>query len=401
MRPLIFLFLAVAAFSAEQDAVAISARVRSMHMPFGIVVDPIFAGPDSNNVVGYTRCGDSAIWSAFNLAAESFRYNVTRSQESLVNVRYALQGMQGLVAVTGSRNLLSRCAIPVDSPYADGIASEERDNGVYEGVVNDRGYYWIGNTSRDQYSGAFFGLSVAHDFVDDPEVKRISAELITQMLQELLRRRWILIFPNRDINAFQTRPDQQLALLAIGRGVNPEQFAKPYSDMAAARRSHVRAPIVYDCIDKYSAYFKFNLNTINLYGLIRLEDNPENLAYYLDAYDFEWRILANQANAHFNMIDRALKTPDPGRDSMTVVFLNEWLMRPRRDYYVDLSATYPVCGTNRSCDLIPVPQRIASDFIWQRSPYQLSGGGAGMIETAGIDYILPYWMARYYNLPVD
>lgn len=25
-------------------------------------------------------------------------------------------------------------------------------------------------------------------------------------------------------------------------------------------------------------------------------------------------------------------------------------------------------------------------------------GGSGLIETAGIDYILPYWMARYYNV---
>lgn len=400
MRALILLFIATAAFPAEQDALDISACIRSMHMPFGIVVDPMFAAPDSDSVIGYTRCGDSAIWSAFNLAAESFRYNVTRSSDSLSNVRYALKGIQGLVEVTGRRNLLSRCAVPVDSPYAPGIASEERANGVYEGLIGLRRYYWIGNTSRDQYSGAFFGLSVAHDFVDDPEVKSITAALITRMLQELLDRQWILFFPNFDINAFQTRPDQQLALLEIGRSVNPQQFSRLYDEMAAAKRSRVIVSIIYDGVDKYSAYFKFNLNTINLYGLIRLEDDPGNLAYYQDAYDFEWRILAKQANAHFNMIDRALKTPDPGRDDQTVLFLNQWLMRPRRDYYVDLTGTYPACGPNRSCDLIPVQFRIASDFIWQRSPYQLSGGGAGFIETAGIDYILPYWMARYYNLPV-
>ena len=229
MRHLILLFVAIAAFPAEQDALAVSARVRSMHMPFGIVVDPMFAGPDSDQVIGYTRCGDSALWSAFNLAAESFRYNVTRSQDSLSNVRYALQGLQGLVEVTGRRNLLARCAVPVDSPYAEGIASEEKDNGVYEGSIDSRRYYWIGNTSRDQYSGVFFGLSVAHDFVDDPEVKAIAAALITQLLQELLERDWILIFPNLDVNAFQTRPDQQLALLEIGRSVNPEKFAKTYT----------------------------------------------------------------------------------------------------------------------------------------------------------------------------
>jgi uncharacterized protein (TIGR03437 family) len=29
---------------------------------------------------------------------------------------------------------------------------------------------------------------------------------------------------------------------------------------------------------------------------------------------------------------------------------------------------------------------------------QLAGGGKGVVESAGIDYILPYWMARYYSV---
>jgi uncharacterized protein (TIGR03437 family) len=41
---------------------------------------------------------------------------------------------------------------------------------------------------------------------------------------------------------------------------------------------------------------------------------------------------------------------------------------------------------------------VSTDYLWQRSPFQLSGGGSGRIENAGIDYILPYWMARYYGL---
>ena len=56
-----------------------------------------------------------------------------------------------------------------------------------------------------------------------------------------------------------------------------------------------------------------------------------------------------------------------------------------------------VCGS-QSCTPIPVWLRVNADFLWQRSPYSLTADGAGTIETAGIDYILPYWMARYYKL---
>jgi uncharacterized protein (TIGR03437 family) len=56
-----------------------------------------------------------------------------------------------------------------------------------------------------------------------------------------------------------------------------------------------------------------------------------------------------------------------------------------------------VCGSE-ACKPVPVPIRPTTDFLWQRDPFQLTGGGEGTIEGAGIDYILPYWMARYYGV---
>ena len=58
-------------------------------------------------------------------------------------------------------------------------------------------------------------------------------------------------------------------------------------------------------------------------------------------------------------------------------------------------------GADSTRDPLPVAQRIPTDFLWQRSPFQLDGGGSGRIESAGIDYILPYWMARYYGVVND
>src|SRR6185437_9216216 len=45
--------------------------------------------------------------------------------------------------------------------------------------------------------------------------------------------------------------------------------------------------------------------------------------------------------------------------------------------------------------------RPPTDFLWQRDPFQVSGGGSGVIESAGIDYLLPYWMGRYYGVIAD
>ena len=42
---------------------------------------------------------------------------------------------------------------------------------MHQGTLDGKPYLWIGNTSRDQYSGVFFGLAVAYELVDDPELR--------------------------------------------------------------------------------------------------------------------------------------------------------------------------------------------------------------------------------------
>ena len=97
------------------------------------------------------------------------------------------------------------------------------------------------------------------------------------------------------------------------------------------------------------------------------------------------------------MVDRALRGPDAARDAETRALLDQWLQRPRRDFYVDVSSQVANCGGD-ACDPIPVPQRPPATFLWEVSPFQLKGGGSGLIENAGVDYLLPYWMARYYGV---
>jgi len=53
-------------------------------------------------------------------------------------------------------------------------------------------------------------------------------------------------------------------------------------------------------------------------------------------------------------------------------------------------------------DLVTVatPSPAGPAGLCHRGPFQLSPADR-LVETARIDYILPYWMARYYGLPVD
>jgi hypothetical protein len=390
--------------AAEPDALAISSNIQWLHMPYGTILDPVYASanpasPGYSQIVSYARAGDSAIWTGHYLAAEAFRYQVTRSPEALGNAWRALQGIRSLLDVTGT-DVLARCLVPSDSPYAAAIQQEESRHGIYYNGMGGRTYFWVGNTSRDQYAGVMFGLSVAYDMIDDAAVRDLIRSNVTRILNYLLTHGWNVVMPDGRISTtFLHRPDQRLSFLQVGRRVSPQRFGWMYSFLRSLYASSVITPILVDNIDDHNHYFKFNLNYINLYNLIRLEESDSPYRrLYLNAYDTLRRRTELHGNAHFNMVDRALNGESNGRDAETITLLSLWPQRPRRDYWVDLRGKYPACDSDRACISIPLNERVNTDFLWQRSPFLLFGGGFGTIETAAIDYILPYWMARHYGL---
>ena len=393
----------LATIASESDALAIHANIQALHVPYGTVIDPVFASsdpasPDYSRLVSYTRAGDAAIWTGHYLAAEAFRYAVTGSADALRNARRTIKGIAGLVEVTGT-DLLARFYMPTSSPYVADITAGELRHTRREGTINGEPYYWWGNTSRDQYSGIFFGLGVAYDFIDDDRARRRSARLITRMLNFLLRNGWNVVMPDGQISTtFVGRADQQLSFLQVGRRVHPRRFAAIYEAHRAALAANVPLPITGECFDTHNSYFKFNLDHINLFNLVRLEEpsSPARIPY-MQAFTTLRGCTGTHQNAHFNMIDRGVRGPDAVRDAETTTLLDLWLMRPRRDYFVDLRGRYAECDDNRACEPVPVNERVNTDFLWQRSPFQTYGGGQGLIETAGIDYILPYWMAAWYS----
>ncbi len=386
--------------AAEADALAIDRIIQQRHLPHGGILEPIFAAPTSDEIVNYTRCGDSAIWTGHYLAAETFRYVVTRSPEAFDNAVRAIQALKTLVDVTGT-NLLARCAMPAESPWKLGMLAEERDNGGWGGFIDNRLWYWVGNTSRDQYSGAFFGLSIAYDGLDNEDLRAAIKDLVTRMLDYLRYYDWRITMPDGTAGAsFFGRFDQELSFLAVGAQVNPERFGPVYRRERILLAPLVITPVSIDALDDNGAYFKFNLDTINLYNLIRLETDGGYRGQYMNAYDLLRKTTDDHGNAHFNMIDRSLRGPDERRDAETRDLLARWLLRDRRDFFVDLRGTVAECD-GHACQPIPVEQRVRTDFLWQRSPFQLSGGGQGLVETSGIDYLLPYWMGRFYGVVTD
>jgi len=378
----------------ERRAKKVHRVIKRRHLPYGTIFDPRFESPTSNRVIGFTQSGDSAIWTGHYLAAEALRYRVTGSGKAKRQVRRTLVGLQRLVDVTG-RGLLARATVPLGSAWEPALRESNPDH-LFAGTIDGVEHLWHGNTSRDQYSGVFFGLSLVWEMFPQATIREPAAAIVTRLLEHLLANDWTLFMPDGTISTtFLQRPDQQLAFLAIGRQVNSGRFASTYASYRDRLGLLVSVPIGLETTDPHGSYFKFNLDAINLLHLIRLEDSTFYGNVWQGVWLDLWGTVAAHDNAHFALIDRWLRGPDAERDGRTVELMLEWLRRPRRNIWVDLSDRYAACGDNRACDAIPVAERPATDFLWQRSPFLLSGGAGGDVEEAGIDLILPYWMARY------
>jgi hypothetical protein len=188
----------------EQKAREISDNIQKQHAPFKTILDPHHESPTSIVLQSYARAGDSAIWTGHYLAAEAFRYKVTASSAALENLQRTLDGLRSLVDITAT-GLLARCLFPEDWEFASAAISEECRHGIRRGMLNGEKYLWVGNTSRDQYSGVFFGLGAAYDLVDNEAFRSSIRSLVTQLLEFLLKHLWTVVMPGgASLNAGKT-----------------------------------------------------------------------------------------------------------------------------------------------------------------------------------------------------
>jgi hypothetical protein len=122
--------------------------------------------------------------------------------------------------------------------------------------------------------------------------------------------------PNDDISStFLLRAEELQMLIQVARHVNPSNgvsgpFLVPPVDSG----------VLVD-VTGLGSYFKFNLDYMSFYNLVRIQDNGDNRG----AYQTLRRFTASHQNAFFDMIDRVLNGPNTVRDAEVRTLLDQWL----------------------------------------------------------------------------
>lgn len=344
--------------------------------------------------------------------------------------------------IQGQPGMLMRACTPVGAPL--GITDNGPDDRVFGPFKWKDGlsYYCETAPSRDTYAGTTFGLLTAFDLVsqDDPAMRKTISDNLLAMGNFLIKYGWNYprphgyISPQHDFDGsvsplFVYVPSARLNMANAARhvadlGTNP--IAKAKWDAIWAEELATQGPIlggsmVVDSAQPSTGYYKYNLNHLTLFNLIRTTSGAAR-TLALQAEATMDKTTGDDLNAHFEAITYA-ENGEAARLANAVTHLHQWLT-----YRAKADAGTPInnsakCGTsivcvpqdemevsiagrpavvwfpgttgNRASRPLPVVDRAPSDFIWQREPTQLDGSIPGNFRAPGIDFLTPYWMLRY------
>jgi len=379
--------------------------------------------------------GDSTIWTGTYLGSQAFRYYVTGDTQAKANAVKIVHALSGHLRVTGAQGYIARYRAPQDSLgyYGDEwCAQSDRCHKVDSGQY--AGDFWWGQTSRDQYTGWFFGMALAYDLVDDETMRSIIREDIGTVVKTLIKNDWNIIAEDgkKSPVAPQIIPSMRLNFCTIGYHVTGDDEIKEELSkiLLNANRVNIRISDI-NFMNRYSEYYGNNLAHTNWYNLLRLG------RVYFNDDDYQW--LLNEFNSNVHTFTRLSHNPwfngiymgqGGWKDNPEVKYYNQLVndLRdfpevPNCEYYLPDKepSTYELDPVSvmlakayddqpwleelmgdvdaQAKTAFPVKQQCSSGFLFQRNPFQIYACGSDNPKkvNGGVDYLVAYWLNSYHK----
>lgn len=404
------------------------------HQPnYGSTVGVQFTDDTRATAQWYFDTGDSCIWTGTYLASQALRYHVTGDAQAKANAVKSASSLSRHLHVTGRPGFIARYVGPQSDPkYGDVAAqclSDDNTHCVDSGEF--AGDFWKGNTSRDQYTGWFFGMALAYDLVDDEDMRdQIEAD-VAEVLDELIDTDWWIT----DVDDIPTTagpnvlPTQQQNWSLIGWHITgDDRYRQIYEKWGKPENQLYYRLMNISIMNRYAQHYGLNLAHQNFFNLLRLSRTDcainefartvfgEQVHYHIDL----------SHNAFYTEIHMAQSQLDDSSDywddqyDQMVEDLTDFRPAPNYRYAVDppdapldpisvllsdLQDQYPfleeVFGRvhYQALEAYPVFYQCSTDFLWQRNPWAIDCGDTENLAVVnpGVDYLAAYWLAAAYG----
>ncbi len=359
---------------------------------------------------------NDGLWTACYLLAESYRYAVTKDPEAKQLAVRTFEALERLETVTGISGYPARSY----ATASDKVVQSRSPHPKFWRSSPDGKWQWLDDTSSDEITGHMFSLSVFYELVADDAQKKRIRDLIERIVSHIVDNgyqlidfdgkptRWGIWTPDslndsprwayeRGLNSLQILSHLKTALHFTGN----QKFGKAYEELVSRHgyaRNAVQAKIYGPFETSHSDDI---LNFFPYYGLMHYSGNDENRHLFVKSLERSWRAVEADRMPVWNVIASALLKRDCGLD----VALEEL-----RDYPIDLInwsvenshrwdlVRDPLVDRGRRPQAIyPIRPSESGIYRWNTNPKRFDGGGGGMTEETGTDFLAAYWMGRYYG----
>ncbi len=398
-------------FDLERKSEFYLRRIGQRHNRYGYVADCDLPRPGDLTSFRLAPSDNDGLWTAIYVAAECFRYAVTRSPEALEHARASLAALLRLEAITGIAGFPARALIR---------KGDYRDPGGEWHWTPDGEWEWKGDTSSDELVGHFFAYSVAYDLLPDESDRASVRPVAARIARHLLDHGLNLVGPGGRITRwgryspdYFATPDgkadcalNSLEILSHLRVAyhltHDEQFLSAYrrlmDELGYLRNVEqfaAEAPSEVNYSDEELAYLAF-------YPVMKLEDDPRLRQQFARALRGLWLRTRDEKNPLWDFIYAAgTGAKDYDRkdalESLERIPLDTvaWTVRNSQRVDLTLRPTRGRFGERESRHALPPDERAM--MKWNGNPFELDGGNGGLSEDDGAYFLLPYWLGRYHH----
>ena len=220
--------------------------------------------------------GDSTIWTGMYMGAQALRYKVLGTQAARDEIIDTAQYLHNLMEITQTPGYIGRFAGPrtpeFDCDIPDGHSWKVMGQDEWDG------YYWICQTSRDQYSGWWWGLGWAYDVVDDEQMRQTIRDDFRAAMQMLLDNDWNITDQNGEYTgngAAKVMGVLRLAWILLAAHVTEDPA---YWDLLDEQYALIKPILWFDVwsfYNRYEEYFGNNLRHLAFQTIFRLWPDRE------------------------------------------------------------------------------------------------------------------------------
>lgn len=399
----------------EEKAAIYQQQLECRNQRYGFIGEKQLAAPGVLEGAQTEISDNDGLRTALYVAAQSYRYAVTGSQEAKTQAWRSMQALLRLESITGISGFPARAICHVDEPHF--ARRSLRSSAEWHESPVEKGWYWKGETSSDELDGHFFAWYVFHELAASEDEKAAVRAVVKRVTDHILDHGYYLVdidgkpttwgvwspeklnddpawWPERGLNSLE-----MLSHLKVAHHIVADpRYERAYNELIEKHhyaintlRAKVPGAVSHDD----------QLLFLSYYPLLQLEKDAGLRRIYVASMRSAWEPERVESNPLWNFIFGASTgercDAEAAVASLREIPLDFILWKTRNSHRADISFD-PVLkrqGIQRAMRPLSWTERVLHK--WDKSPYVLDGG-SDLAEADQTIWLLPYWMGRHHRI---